>query len=207
MGFTRELEAKDGKASFIPGDLLYVEAADGGRLNASTLEIDAAIPSLPLNASFEEFDGDAGFGNFTPLNWELSSAHRDGKLNIDLNASKGGKASLLLERAPEMEEKGKMAVFQMLPPLPKGGRLTLSAWIKAEIPEGRKGAAMVTVWDRERAKLYGSLSVTTTKNSFELLSGKVEIPADASDKICIGCSIEGGMAKAWFDAISLKRID
>ncbi len=206
MGFARELETKNGVASFTPGEFLYVEAAGTGKIDPAALRIKQGVPeAMPLNGSFEEYEGDAGFGNFTPLKWELSAEHREGKASIDLNMKRSGKASLLLERPGNPAASGKVAVSQALPPLPKGRSFILKAWIKAEGPPlSQAGVATVSVWDREKRRLYGSLSVTEGKPEFAPCSARVAIPADASDNVIIGCSVGGQMARAWFDDVSLS---
>lgn len=204
MGFTKEIETKNGKATLTPGDFVYVEAAGGEKLDRDKLSVSAAMPSvLPENGSFEEYQGDAGMGNYTPHKWELSTYHRKGKMNLDLEQKKTGKASLVLE-GPGANTEGKIVVFQKLPALPKGRSYHLQAWLRVTKSSPGKGTVMVTVWDRDKSRLYASLTLTESTPDFTLLTGEFTLPQDAGNSLTLGCSVEGAIDKVWFDDIVLK---
>lgn len=204
MGFSKELETKEGKVTLTPGEFVYVEAAGAEKLDAEKLSVSAALPDvLPENGSFEEYQGDAGMGNYTPIKWELSTFHRKGKMNLDLEQKKSGKVSLVLE-GQEPNDEGKIVVFQKLPTLPKGREYILQAWVSVNKRSPGKGTAMVTVWDRDRSRLYTSLRLTESTPEFALLTAEFTLPGDAGNNLTLGCSVEGAIDKAWFDDIVLK---
>ncbi|PAW78883.1 MAG: hypothetical protein B9S32_05750 [Verrucomicrobia bacterium Tous-C9LFEB] len=204
MGFTKELEAQEGKVTLTPGEFVYVETAGAEKLDAEKLSVSAGLPGvLPENGSFEEYQGDAGMGNYTPLKWELSTFHRKGKMNLDLLQKKSGKASLVLE-GPGSNTEGKIVVFQKLPALPKGRRYVLQAYLRVGKNSPEKGTAMVTVWDRDKSRLYASLALTQNMPEFTLLTAEFTLPDDAGSSLTLGCSVEGAIDRVWFDDIILK---
>jgi len=202
MGFSREIECENGKARFVPGEFLYVEAAGDGSLDPLSVQIKqaSALP-LPLNGSFEEYEGDAGFEAYVPLKWQLSNEFRDGKANVDLNRKKSGKASLSLERPAGTNPAGKIALEQSLPPSVRGKSFALSACFDVE---GASAVASVSVLDAEKNKVYGAVSAHGGEGDFIQRSARVAIPPNASEKLYISCALEGAASKARFDDVKLE---
>ena len=207
MGFSKDIELKNGSATFIPGDFLYVETAGKNKIDPRALSIKQALSEvlLPANGSFEEFEGDAGFKNFTPLKWKPSPYNQKGQMNLDIEIKNSGKAALLLERLESGDATGKIAVFQELPLAVRGRSFMLSAWMQTEKKSPNKGSASVLIWDCRKRKNYGSLTVSLNSPKFLKYSKEITIPEDAGKNIVISCSTNGNMFRAWFDDIKLEE--